>query len=62
LVPGVRELSRRAGLDPAALGGTSRFLPWIDGVEHTALRHTISPWFTPARVRRRRTQVEQLVD
>jgi cytochrome P450 len=63
LVPGVREMSKRMGLDASPVGGAAeRFLLWTDGAEHADLRRIVAPWFTPARVERLRNDVESLVE
>jgi cytochrome P450 len=63
LVPGVREMSRRMGLDASLVGGAAeRFLLWTDGGEHADLRRIVAPWFTSARVERLRNDVEGLVE
>lgn len=63
LVPGVREMSKRMGLDASPIGGAAeRFLLWTDGAEHADLRRIVAPWFTPARVERLRNDVEGLVE
>jgi cytochrome P450 len=63
LIPGVREMSKRMGLDAGPVGGAAeRFLLWTDGAEHADLRRIVAPWFTPARVERLRHDVESLVE
>lgn len=63
LVPGVRELRRRMALDVASAGPVSeRYLLWTDGQEHAALRRTVAPWFTPARVASMQLQIAAVTD